>query len=148
MKKNLFLLLIVGLVLFLAGDVAFAKEVPITENNIAKLVGIWEGKREMSSPAVGTYPSTLEVLEISNDAPVKIKGKLTNHRSREGASTTVLPFDNAVIQNGKLLIKWGPSQYTELSLDVSGDKMILWGNFYYMDGRNSATGRFTFYKKD
>lgn len=105
---------------------ASAKEVPITEENIHLLKGRWEGYGRGVSQKIGGRSVELPIeSEIVNDC-APLKGTLIYYKMTGG--NLVLPFDNGVIENGKLLIRWDKEKHwVHLKLDIKSGKVRLKG---------------------
>ncbi len=118
MKKVWILL---GLVSFLGGisSVCAEEEVPIVDVSI--LQGVWDG----SHTKINTYPISSS-LEIFNDA-VPLKGVLTSY----ARGTNRYPFENGVVENGKLFIQWEKDKWIKLGMYKNGKTVQLRGEFYW-----------------
>lgn len=125
--KKMAILVVMALIFscFLTFSVSVsAKEVPITEENLALLKGKWEGRLNYGGFKKADVPV---VLEIINDT-IPLKGKIT--LSFPAAGVAEVPFENGIIEKGKFLVKYEDGKpWIKLRLDVKGEKIELLGDY-------------------
>lgn len=98
-----------------------AKEVPITEENLALLKGKWEGYRR-GMGQTGRILELESMLEIFNNE-LPLRGELTHFNVRGGGDQN-LPFSNGVIdKKGRLFIEWDGGKYW-IRLNLIDGKMM------------------------
>ncbi len=113
------------------------EEVPMIDGSL--LMGKWEGTRDMKMN-IYPVPSSLEVF---NDS-VPLRGVLTNY----GRGTTIRPFENGIIKDGKLFVQWDKEQWIRLAMYKSGRTTQLRGEFLWRESRAIIyEGTFQFKKK-
>ena len=140
MKKIWMVLIAVSLLD--VGMPAVAQEVTITSENIAQIVGKWEGTRDVIKPQ-GRYSTEFTVVSINTVTPFTAIIKYYGGGRFNGVEFPV----EVRINKGKLDLKGGPIE-AELVLDVLGPgKMMLSGDFVFRDGPGSF-GKYVFYKKN
>jgi len=98
MKKTVVLAAMVVVFVFTFNPLVWAKEMPITEENISQLKGNWEGYRRGMND-MGMMIESLTDLEIFNDTP-PFKCEFVYYGSKKGGFLRV-PFNNGIIEEGK-----------------------------------------------
>lgn len=96
---------------------------PLSQSDIPKLVGKWEGVLNASSDSVSSEQST--ELEILSE---KLEGKWIIHGTSQG---TIGHLFVGKIGDGRLVFSWEKDRWVKLSFIKSNGKMELKGPFQW-----------------
>jgi hypothetical protein len=141
MKKMALLVGFLVVVVFLMVNLAMAKAVPITAENISQLKGTWGGSRclSVSNSSFKYFPTE---LEINNDS-VPLEGVLIC-RMRTGGPED-MPFKNGTVdEKGRLSVEWDSRNWILLTLQSSG---ALKGECRFTQGAYDLQGTLILKKK-